>query len=289
MARDSTNLARQILSRLALRETDERLEVVRFFLESPGLSPGALIRELQDSGIAIHRRTVSRTLAILHSPAGALARWEIVGPVWVCWGCGKATPMPRSELVVTGILTTGLLPLDFGGYCRTCQTALSSGRTDPAVVPPGLRKGRSASAQVKRRALLVPVSSLYQNPALMRELLGSRRRSMQRDYTVANLVENPRVGPSALHRLLEDELPLAPTLRSVKRVSGALHSPKAQMLFSSLGAIGWSCPGCTAWGGVPDVVGLHRAAPSGFFPTDLRALCSACRANAQSNCHIREK
>lgn len=289
VARDSANLPGQILRRLALRETSERLEIVRLFLESPGLSPGALARELQARGIEIHRRTVSRTFAVLQSPTGCLARWELVGPTWVCWGCGTGTPAARTEPAVTSMLGAGILPLDLGGYCPRCQNVLSSRRIDPAVVPPGLRKVRTASAQVNRRALLVPVSLLYQNPALMRELLGSNRRLMQRDYTVAHLVENPRAGPTTLHRLLQDELPLAPTLRSVKRVSSILRGPKAQMLFSSLGAIAWSCQGCSAWGATPNSAVVRDAAPPGFIPTDVRTLCPTCRDSEKAHCHNREK
>src|SRR5579884_1666567 len=289
VARDSANLAGQILSRLALRHTRERLEIVRVFLESPGLSPGALARELQTGGMLIHLRTVTRMVAALQGPTGCLARWEVAGPAWVCWGCGRGIQAMRTEPAVTGLLAVGVLPLDLGGYCQACQEVLSSYPIDPAAVPPGLRKVRSASAQVNRRALLVPVSPLYQNPALMRELLGSNRRVIQRDYTVAHLVENPRAGPTTLHRLLQDELAPAPALRSVKRVSSILRSPKAQMLFSSLGAVAWACLGCSAWGAVPNPTLVRDTAPPGFVSTDVRTLCSTCRETKRVNCHNREK
>src|SRR5579885_1695512 len=79
---------------------------------------------------------------------------------------------------------------------------------------PGLRPGRAASSFANRRASVVPVGALYQRQGLLRELLGSDRRLLARDYVVANLAENPRLGPSAVHHLLADELAVQPSVRS---------------------------------------------------------------------------
>lgn len=261
--------------------TVERREIVRRFLESPGLPAAALGATLAGQGIDVHRRTVYRTLALIHSPAGSRARWEVVGPFWVCWGCGRALISARDDSATSSLLARHLLPLDLGGYCARCQRALDRERTDAGGgLPPGLRRGRAASTFATRRASVIPVGALYQNPGLMRELLGSERRLMGRDFVVANLSENPRAGPAAVHHLLEDELAVLPTTRSVKRVSGALHGPKAQLLFSSLGAIGWSCLACDSWGTVADLEALRSSAPDGFFPTDVRGLCRACHEAA---------
>ncbi|MGH2458584.1 MAG: hypothetical protein ACRDIY_06920, partial [Chloroflexota bacterium] len=227
--------------------------------------------------IDVHRRTVYRTLALLHSPSGCRARGETVGAVWVCWGCGRALAPALDDPAIASLRASHLLPLDLGGYCARCQRALDQAPGDGGELPPGLRRGRSASGVATRRASVIPVGALYQNPGLMRELMGSDRRLLGRDFVVANLAENPRAGPTAVHRRLADELAIVPTSRSVARVSGALHGPKARIVFSSLGALGWSCLACDAWGTVADPEALRRGAPDGFVPTDVRGLCPACQ------------
>jgi len=268
----------RLIQRLGLRQTVERRETLGAFLESPGLPAAALAAALVDRGVDVHRRTVYRTLALIRSPAGSRARWDVVGPVWVCWGCGRALASARDDDATGGLLAHHLLPLDLGGYCARCQRSLDRARGNARQeLPPGLRRGRAASTFATHRAGVIPVGALYQNPGLMRELLGSERRLMQRDYVVANLAENPRAGPAAVHQLLEDELAILPTARSVKRVSGALHGPRAQLLFSSLGAMGWSCLACDSWGAVGNPDGLRSSAPDGFVPTDVRGLCLLCQ------------
>lgn len=278
------SVIRDVLWRLSLRQTIERQEVTRLFLEYPGLSAGMITTELQARAADVHRRTVYRLLSVLLGPKGSLVRWEVVGPVWVCWGCGAALASARDDLLTARFQSSGLLPLDLGGYCAECQNAMA---TPGTLTPPGLRHGRSASPFTNRRAAVVPVRALYEHPRITRELLGSERRLAQRDYIVANLAENPRSGPSAVHRLLDDELALVPTLRSVKRASGALHGPKAQMLFSSLGAAGWSCLGCAAWGSISDTAPLRHNGPERFHLTDIRALCADCRNSSGFTCHNR--
>jgi len=272
-------VARGLLRQLGLRQTVGRLAVTRIFIERPGLPASALITELSDLGVAVNRRTVYRTLDEIFSPAGCLARWAVCGPRWVCWGCGRAWSDVPDASIVSGLVNGGVLPLDLGGYCGRCQAMLADGNSflaDDAHL--GRRPGRGASPFANRRATTIPIGALYQNPALLRELLGSSRRIASRDFVVANLAENPRAGPTAIHRLLQVELPLVPTLRSVKRVSGALHGPKAMILFASLGVVGWSCSGCTGYGQVPDVAKVQGATPEGFVLTDVRGLCGACRA-----------
>ena len=268
----------RLLQRLGLRQTVERRETLRAFLESPGLPAAALAAALVGRGVDVHRRTVYRTLALLRSPAGSQARWDVVGPVWVCWGCGRALASARDDDASNNLFARQLLPLDLGGYCARCQHALDRANVDESrELPPGLRRGRAASPLATGRASVIPIGALYQNPVLMRELLGSERRLMQRDFIVANLAENPRAGPSAVRDLLEDELAILPAPRSVNRVSGALHGPRAQILFSSLGALGWACLACDSWGAVDDPDALRSSAPDGFVPTDVRGLCPTCR------------
>lgn len=272
----SEESARQVLRALRIRQTVERLAATRLFLAWPGLSGSALVAALAAVDVPIHRRTAYRLFALLRSPAGGLARWRVVGPNWVCWSCGRALE-PVAEATSQALRGMGVLPLDLGGYCAACQAALvgdASRQGSPAgrVAPPGRN----------RPAAIVPVRDLYQNPNLLRDLLGSSRRLPGRDYVVANLAEHPRAGPSEIHRLLGEELPIAPGLRSVKRVSSALRGPKARMLFASLGAIGWSCTACAAWGQVTRAAPVFDAAPTGFWPTDVRGLCPSCLEYASS-------
>ena len=270
--------AGRLLRRLGLRQTAERRATARAFLEAPGLPAAALAAGIASQGVDVHPRTVYRTLATLRGPIGSRARWEVVGPAWVCWGCGRALASARGDPATALLLARHLVPLDLGGYCPRCQRALDRARSDDAPnLPPGLRPGRAASSFANRRASVVPVGALYQRQGLLRELLGSDRRLLARDYVVANLAENPRLGPSAVHHLLADELAVQPSVRSVKRVSGVLHGPKARMLFSMLGALGWSCLGCDAWGTIDRPDALRAGAPDGFVPTDVRALCPSCQ------------
>jgi len=262
---------------MGLRQTAERRAAVGVLLDYPGLSVGALAEALRARGLPASRRTLHRLIEHVRSSSGCLARWRVIGPVWVCWGCGRAVASARDDPPADALATQGLVPLDFGGYCATCQQHLAGQRDGD--VPPGLRRGRSASTFTNRRATAIPVGAIYQNATLMRDLLGSSRRIAQRDYVVANLAENPRSGPTTVHQFLNDEVPIVPALRSVKRLSSQLHGPKAQILFASLGAIAWTCLACAAWGTIADPAIVHRWAPTGFAPTDVRVLCAGCRGD----------
>jgi len=273
-----SNAAANFLERLQLRQTQERLATTQLLLEYPGLSAHALTEQLSKRGADVHRRTLQRILGLFRSPAGCVGRWHTVGPLWVCWGCGQA--IARADKTATDLLLArNVLPLDLGGYCVHCQAALVGEEAERA---PGLRPSRATSVFANRRATVMSVDRLYQNPGLMRELLGSDRRSSTRDYTIANFVENPRTGPISIQRSLENELATAPSLRSVKGLSSRLHYPKAQILFSRLGTIGWSCLACLTWGIVAEPAALWSSAPDHFAPTDVRALCPACLGQAPS-------
>ncbi|HUX88272.1 MAG TPA: hypothetical protein VMW65_14820 [Chloroflexota bacterium] len=272
----NSDAAAELLQWLKLRQTQERLATTQLLLENPGLSARALAAKLSDRGADVHRRTLQRILGLFRSPDGCFGRWHTVGPLWVCWGCGQA--IARADADTTASLQAkSVLPLDLGGYCVHCQASLVG---DEAERAPGLRPSRATSVVANRRATIVSVNHLYQNPRLMRELLGSDRRSSNRDYTIANFVENPRTGPVSIQRALETELPAAPSLRSVKQISSLLHQPKAQILFSRLGTIGWSCLACTTWGIVAEPAVLWSNAPDRFAPTDVRALCPTCLEQA---------
>ena len=245
----------------------ERLALTAAFLERPGLGAAALVEALAAAGTTVHRRTAYRLLARLASPAGGLARWRLTGPSWVCWGCGRAIETADAA-AVREPRGRGILPLDLGGYCAACQEA------------PPRRPGPASRTPRGRGAPLVPIGALYRNPNLLREILGSSRRLPGRDYIVANLAEHPRSSPAELHRRLAEELAVTPGLRTVKRVSGALRGPKARMLLARLGAVAWWCAACEAWGPVA-AAPLFEAAPPGFWPTDIRGLCSACQDRVQ--------
>lgn len=263
-----------MLASLGLKQTRQRVGILRLMLERPGLSPASLLACLQADGIPANQMTVHRVVTLFRSPAGCIARWRIVGPAWVCWGCGLAIGTVDDRTAVNGFQTNDILPLDFGGYCVECQRYLvQPGPGDP---PPGLRRGRSESTFANRRVVLIPIDAFYENPTLMRDLLGSARRTFRRDYIVANLAENPRMGPELIYQSLQSEMPVVPTRRWVKQVSSLLHNPKAQILFGSLGAIGWACLACDKWGIAPDPGALSRSAPEGFAVTDVRALCASC-------------
>jgi hypothetical protein len=269
--------ASEFLRRLKLRQTEERLAAMQLLLEYPGLSLATSVIRLREQGANVHRRTLQRLLNLFRSPLGCLARWQTVGAWWVCWGCGQA--IASADPSATSVLfAQALLPLDLGGYCRDCLTALIAEAANSA---PGLRQSRSTSTFANRRATVVPVDQLYQNPSLMREFFGSDRHSSRRDYAIANLVENPRAGPLALQQLLEVEEPTALSLRSIKQISSRLRSPKAQILFSCLGTVGWTCLACSQWGVIPQADQLWQSAPDRFAPTDVRALCSSCHDEAR--------
>jgi hypothetical protein len=275
------SLGRQLLDRLELRQTQDRLATVNVFVEQPGLTESELVDAIGASGASVHRRTVQRLRHIVLSGVGSWARWNVCGPTWVCWQCGRAVGSARDQGCVNSFLARDFLPVDLGGYCSDCQMTL-------AEAPDNQRRaGRSPLAN--RRTTLIAIGALYENDNLMRELLGSNRRLAGRDFVVANLAENPDGGPTSVQRRLAEELPFAPTLRTIKRYSRLLRSPKAQMLFSSVGSIGWTCLGCATWGSATDLDELRADAPAGFCPTDVRGLCFNCRDRVDGSCPKEDK
>jgi|GEM_PF-3869402 len=267
--------AAALLDRLGLRKTDQRVRIARQLLARPGLSAVAVDRALRESSEVVSRRTIYRLATAIFSRAGCLARWDVVGPGWVCWRCGDWFAESREGPTTATLRGTGLLPLDLGGYCRACQLAITTENCSP-------RDGRGRSSRIdSRRVTALPIGALYENASLRRDVLGSERRGLPRDYVAALFAENPLLGPTELHRLLDAELPIAPSLRSVKRVSSALHRPEVQILFAAVGSPGWTCLSCSTWGRVENPESLQGFAPDGFVLTDLRVLCRECQASGE--------
>ncbi len=266
-----SGLAEVFLDRLGLRQTSERRLAFEVLLERPGLSATECTRELESRNKSVDHRTIQRLFKIFWSREGCLARLQVVGPRWVCWGCGRAIADARTIGATAVRSFGGAIPVELGGYCSQCQTPTTSeeaGTTGRRATPP--------ASWTSRRAPQIPIGLLYGNPNLMRELVGSNRRVAGRDYAIAVLAENPQAGPTASLRILEDELSVSLSLRTVKRYSTALRGPKAQMLFASCGAMGWKCCTCNNWGQISNVSLFQDSAPDGFTPTDATALCVVC-------------
>jgi hypothetical protein len=264
----------RLLAEVGLRRTNERSQALRLSLERPGWSSQAVAAALAATGADVHWRTVHRLHLVLASPAGAWARFRCLGPRWTCWRCGRAIEA-ADPACAEAALPPGVLPLELGGYCGPCLDSVAAGASDEEP----LTGARLPVKRSGRRAVAVPIRALYDNPNLQRELLGSERRVTTRDNVVASLALQPRLGPRAIQESLDQDLPVAPSLRTVQRYWRSLTGPKARILFASLGAVPWTCTGCDAWGQVANPGRLRQNAPPHFALTDVRGLCGSCHQN----------
>ncbi len=206
--------AGRLLRRLGLRQTAERRATTRAFLEAPGLPAAALAAGIASQGVDVHPRTVYRTLATLRGPIGSRARWEVVGPAWVCWGCGRALASARGDPATALLLARHLVPLDLGGYCPRCQRALDRARSDDAPnLPPGFaraapplvspiggrasfRLARSTSAKACCASRLAPIAGCWRATTSL-PTLPRTPGSDRRPFTICSRMSLPFNRPCA--------------------------------------------------------------------------------------------